>query len=333
MLGAGVWVEDELGAALVNAALLLLWAVLPGLLLGYARLSLAARSIRPEFSLRKSEADELDRALLLYEKVCCRLKEIKAQDNSARDGWRALFGRDVETSQQHADERDDLEAHAQHLRGTIARLKRRPLQRLTSWLHILNWRFAFGAALATHLVSFALLLALQASSANELTAGAASPVVWYPFDERFFYTNAVAAGFAAVTALLFFLLRRANLRREYAFELRALKEFSAADPDQEIEQMKVHGFDQDPWRAADLSRGGADYSCFAVLGLSRSATIEEVRDAYRRLIKQNHPDRVLGMSPAFRRLAEAETKKLNAAYKHAVSSLAPLESGKSAAPN
>ena len=237
VLGSG----SELRAALVNAALLALWAVLPGLFLGYARLSLAARHIRPEFSLRKSEADELDRALLLYENVCCRLKDISAQDNGERGGWRALFGRGVEMGQQYADERDDLEAHAHHLRGTIARLKRRPLQRLTSWLRILNWRFALGGALAAHLAAFALLIALHASSASELSARTKSPLIWYPFDERLFYANAVAAGFAAAAAALLFLLRRANLRRTYSFELRALKEFSAADPGQAIEQLKVDG--------------------------------------------------------------------------------------------
>ena len=45
----------ELSAALVNAVLLALWAALPGLILGYIRQVLAARKIRPEFALRKSE--------------------------------------------------------------------------------------------------------------------------------------------------------------------------------------------------------------------------------------------------------------------------------------
>ena len=325
MLEAGVGVGSEVRVALVNAALLALWAVLPGLFLGYTRLSLAARHIRPEFSLRKFEADELDRALLLYETVGSRLKDISAQDNGQRGGWRALLGRGVEMGQQYADERDDLEAYAHHLRGTIARLKRRPLQRLTSWLRILNWRFVLGGALAAHLAAFALLIALHASSASELTARIKSPLIWYPFDERLFYANAVAAGFTAAAAALLFALRRANLRRTYSFELRALKAFSAADPGQAIEQLKVDGFGSND--------GGKDCGSFAVLGLPHSATIEEVRDAYKRLIKQNHPDRVLGMSPAFRRLAETETKKLNAAYQHAVLALTPVETRKGAAPN
>ena len=38
-------------------------------------------------------------------------------------------------------------------------------------------------------------------------------------------------------------------------------------------------------------------------------------------VKQSHPDRVREMSPLLQQLAEAETKKLNAAYQEALLSL------------
>ena len=83
----------ELSAALVNAVLLALWAALPGLIVGYIRQVLAARKIRPEFALRKSEIAELDRAVTLYDQVCRRLETIERQTETPTRFWRALFDR------------------------------------------------------------------------------------------------------------------------------------------------------------------------------------------------------------------------------------------------
>src|ERR1700741_5348325 len=107
----------ELSAALVNAVLLALWAALPGLILGYIRQVLAARKIRPEFALRKSEIAELDRAVPLYDQVCRRLENIDRQTQTPPPLWRTLFDRTDDVPQ--AEELAALQAHAPHLRGTI----------------------------------------------------------------------------------------------------------------------------------------------------------------------------------------------------------------------
>jgi hypothetical protein len=317
----------ELSALLVNAVLLALWAALPGLILAYIRQVLAARKIRPEFALRKSENSELDRAVALYDQVRRRLETIEQQVEMPTRLWRALFDRADDASD--TEERDDLRAHAQHLRGTIARLKRQPLQRLYSWVHAASAQSALAGAIAAYGVALALAIAAsqapgQAAWADELNAGARHAVVWYPLDARLFYANAVAAGFAAAAAALFYLLRRARLRRDYELEICAFEDLAYSDPLRPVEPSPEDQVASDPSQQADANENNANDTWFAVLGLSSAATIEDVRQAYKTLIKQNHPDRVHGMAPVFRALAEAETKKINAAYRQALACLPQL---------
>jgi hypothetical protein len=317
----------ELSALLVNAVVLALWVALPGFIYGYIRQARTARRIRPQFALRKSEIAELDRAVALYDQVCCRLETIERQTETPRRFWRALFNRSDDTPD--ADERDDLQAHAQHLRGTIARLKRRPLQRLHAWVHAASAQSALAGAIAAYGLALALAIAApqasgQAAWADELNAGARHALVWYPLDARLFYANAAAAGFAVAAAALFYLLRRARLRRDYELEICAFEDLAYSDPLRPVEPPPEDQAAFDPSQGMEANENSANDTWFVVLGLSPVATIEDVKDAYKTLIKQNHPDRVHDMAPMFRALAEAETKKINAAYRQALARLPQL---------
>lgn len=318
----------EILPALINVVSLALWTALPTLLLTYCWQLLAARHIRPEFPLRRSEAAELNRALLLYQQVRGRLKDINDRSGGADGFWRAIFARWFGGDLYGTDEREDLEAHADHLRAIIVGLRRRPLRRLRTWVHVMSLRFALGHALWAHIAVFALLLLAfyrhgQSASTRELTAAAHSALIWYPFDQRIFEANAAAAGFAAVLSPLLYLLRRVGLRRGYALEFRVLGQLADTDPEQKIEQSQTDTADSDDiLPGSNAAHTVLDQRWFVVLGVAQSAAADQVKEAYRTLIKQNHPDRVRDMSPAIRNCAEAETKKLNAAYRQALASLA-----------
>ena len=51
-----------------------------------------------------------------------------------------------------------------------------------------------------------------------------------------------------------------------------------------------------------------------VLGVSKTASSEELSAAYRRLAQMYHPDKVAGLAPEFQRLADQRMKEINAAY-------------------
>jgi DnaJ like chaperone protein len=67
--------------------------------------------------------------------------------------------------------------------------------------------------------------------------------------------------------------------------------------------------------AARTARSRMD-DAYAALGVPSSATDAEVKKVYRRLISQNHPDKLAGkgLPESMRALAEERTREINAAY-------------------
>jgi DnaJ like chaperone protein len=56
---------------------------------------------------------------------------------------------------------------------------------------------------------------------------------------------------------------------------------------------------------------------FDILGVSPDATPEEITRAYRRLVMENHPDRVASLGPEFVTIAEEKFKAIQEAYEEA----------------
>jgi hypothetical protein len=55
-------------------------------------------------------------------------------------------------------------------------------------------------------------------------------------------------------------------------------------------------------------------SPYQILGLDEDAARDDITEAYRRLAKMYHPDRVSGLGPEFKEIAECKMKRINAAY-------------------
>ena len=53
---------------------------------------------------------------------------------------------------------------------------------------------------------------------------------------------------------------------------------------------------------------------YTVLGVDRNASAAEIRQAYRRLAAQYHPDKVAHLGPEFQELAERRFKEIQEAY-------------------
>jgi DnaJ like chaperone protein len=56
---------------------------------------------------------------------------------------------------------------------------------------------------------------------------------------------------------------------------------------------------------------------FEILEVKSSASLDEIKSAYKKKISQYHPDKVSSLGPEFTSIAEQKTKKINAAYEEA----------------
>jgi DnaJ like chaperone protein len=64
----------------------------------------------------------------------------------------------------------------------------------------------------------------------------------------------------------------------------------------------------------DDGMGDARFDPYEVLGVPKTATPDEIKAAYRRLVQQYHPDKVTHLGEEFRVLAEKKFKDIQRAY-------------------
>jgi DnaJ-domain-containing protein 1 len=60
---------------------------------------------------------------------------------------------------------------------------------------------------------------------------------------------------------------------------------------------------------------GKETDPYAVLDIRRAATQDEITAAYRKLAQLYHPDKVAGLAPEYKEIAERKMKSINEAYR------------------
>jgi len=105
--------------------------------------------------------------------------------------------------------------------------------------------------------------------------------------------------------------------------LKKLKE-RAAWPHNEYEQPRADtsgngSHAEENQSDAGSNRQKAPHDPYTILGIRRSASTDEIKQAYRRLANQYHPDKVTHLGEEFRVLAETRFKEIQEAYQKLIS--------------
>jgi DnaJ like chaperone protein len=66
------------------------------------------------------------------------------------------------------------------------------------------------------------------------------------------------------------------------------------------------------------SRGKSTETWYEVLKVTPEATLEEIRQSYKSLMQQYHPDKVAALGDELKALAGQKSKEINAAYQEAL---------------
>lgn len=80
---------------------------------------------------------------------------------------------------------------------------------------------------------------------------------------------------------------------------------------------EIFGFDRACWERIRATNVGPDHADpYGILGVAHDAGDEEIKSTYRRLVRENHPDRLVaqGMPAEFVELANERLARINAAY-------------------
>jgi DnaJ like chaperone protein len=74
------------------------------------------------------------------------------------------------------------------------------------------------------------------------------------------------------------------------------------------------GLEESIYRGVRASFVREELAAFEVLGVAPNASIDEIKKAYRKLVVENHPDRVANLGPELVKLAEEKFKAVQRAY-------------------
>jgi DnaJ domain len=219
------------------------------------------------------------------------------------------------------------------------------VQKVERWNFYSNSRFAFRVALFVYIATVVTLLWFYPDWAEALSAAVGNYVLIHVSALSSFYgTILIATGLSATIGYVPWVLhfgecltlpdeqefnalwvQHNSSESVYDFENTFLPPNFDSDSDESDERdeggRQENNEEQSKFEDDETEMdgcGGQQSTWYELLGVAPDASFDQIKSAYWTLIKQYHPDRVATLGPKLIELAEAETKRLNAAYEQAM---------------
>jgi DnaJ-domain-containing protein 1 len=268
-------------------------------------------------SFTKEEADELSIIEEKLKLIGLGLSEISEKGAHLKRNVDGTFHRGSklgfvlnEKIEKFVDLEEQLQARAVQLRQALR-------ERLDTWKRIASLRFAFRLTTAVYalFIVLAYILNLSAnSSSTRISLGnfIVQHLVLGDPNRGLYGRTLLSALACAVIFSLGYKVRR--------IWLEGVEQFSSPEsPDKDgnyefdivetLNRWNEHRTDEKGLSKGELFTG----SWYEILGVSSQASADEINAAWRVKMRRNHPDRVAGLDPEFRMLAEERSKRLNQA--------------------
>jgi hypothetical protein len=281
-----------------------------------------AKRAPSDFALRTEEAEELSDVGGRFGAVLQRIDEIEQEGSHLKQNADGSYHRGSRLGVSLNNELEELLPEKDQLADRYIEIQQLPIDRLDKWIHLSSMRSALrwvapayvGIGIVLYLIDPAWMKGLSDFIGQYLF------LHFRGANDMVFASALIAALACAVLLPIVYVIRRSSLRRATEATRQQLLEM----PDEE-DSPPASGDDDPEYR--DDEYEGEEYNgatdeddepeeakpWYEILGVSPTASPQEINIAHREHIKTCHPDLVAGLDPEFRELAEAKAKALNAA--------------------
>ena len=295
------------------------------LLVGILYYEIRASRAPGDFALSAEEAEELSAVGRRFSVVRQRLDEIGEEGAHLKQNADGMYHRGSKLGVALNSELEELRPEEDDLLTRYAEIQQMPVDRLDGWISLCSARSSFRCVAIAYLAIGSGLYLLDPDWLRSLS-GFIAPYMFLrvPGARDILYGGVLVA--ALCSAALFpiiYSIRRGMLARatdEIRQRLEEVPDEEEPQPDSEDEYDDGGEYeDSEDESYEPESAEEEEKSWHEILGVSPTASPQEINSAYREQVKKCHPDLVAGLDPDFRTLADAKAKALNAAREEGLS--------------